>query len=72
MKVTLVVKSKDGNIIYSEEFLANQKSDLPNLSSSVANKMVELEKKYPYPDYEVEQLLSFFPSEEQDSQNPNH
>lgn len=67
LKVNVIVKDKNGNVIYSEEFLAKEKSDFPDLSSSVAKKMVELEKKFPYPDYEVEQVLSFVFDQKQET-----
>jgi len=58
MKVTLVVKDKDNNIVHSEDFIINNKGEIPEVSDKVAKRMVELENKYPHPEYEVEQNLS--------------
>ncbi|MCS7244340.1 MAG: hypothetical protein RMJ36_06380 [Candidatus Calescibacterium sp.] len=59
MKIEVVVKDKEGNIVFSEYFLVKQKSDILYISSIVSDKIVELERKYPYPEYTVEQYLSW-------------
>ncbi|MCS6956074.1 MAG: hypothetical protein NZM44_06955 [Candidatus Calescibacterium sp.] len=59
MKITIVVKDKEGNLVYSEDFFVKQKSDILDISSKVSDKIVELEQKYPYPEYTVEQSLSW-------------
>lgn len=59
MKVTVLVKDKNNQLIYSEDYFINDKSDIPAISDKVAEKMSELEDKYPYPEYEVEQNISF-------------
>jgi hypothetical protein len=59
MKIRLYVKDKDNNIVYYEDFFIKDRSEINEVSAKVSDKMVELEKKYPYPDYEVEQSVSF-------------
>ncbi len=59
MKIRVLVKDKDNNIIYYEDFFIKDKTEIAEISSRVSDKIIELEKKYPYPDYEVEQLVSF-------------
>ncbi len=66
MKVNLLVKDKENNIVLSEEYIINDKSDIPKVSSKISERMVYLEKKYPFPEYEVEQQLSIIPPSRKD------
>jgi hypothetical protein len=59
MKIRVTVKDKDNNIVYYEDFFIKDRSEITEISSIVSDKIIELEKKYPYPDYEVEQNVSF-------------
>lgn len=60
MKITLLVKDTNSNqIVYSEEFFIKDKSQIPEISDKVADKTVELEEKFPFPNYEIEQQLDW-------------
>ncbi|MCS7164696.1 MAG: hypothetical protein RMJ51_00195 [Candidatus Calescibacterium sp.] len=59
MKIELIVKDKDGNQIYTEPFFVKQKSDIMDVSGNISKRIFELESKYPYPDYQIEQKLSW-------------
>jgi len=59
MKIRVTVKDKDNNIVYYEDFFIKDRSEIAQISSIVSDKIIELEKRYPYPDYEVEQKVSF-------------
>lgn len=59
MKIRVAVKDKDNNIVYYEDFFIKDRTEIPEISSIVSDKIIELEKKYPYPDYEVEQNIAF-------------
>ncbi|MEM3394366.1 MAG: hypothetical protein QXY79_04905 [Candidatus Methanomethylicia archaeon] len=59
MKIRVLVKDKDNNIIYYEDFFMKQRSQINEVSSKVSDKIIELESKYPYPDYEIDQNVSF-------------
>lgn len=59
MKIRVTVKDKDNNIVYYEDFFIKDRSEIAEISSIVSDKIIELEKRYPYPDYEVEQNVSF-------------
>ena len=64
MKIRVQVKDQDNNIIYYEDYYIKDRSEINEVAQKVSAKMVELEKKYPYPQYEVEQNISFEDSSE--------
>jgi len=59
MKIRVNVKDKDNNIVYYEDFFIKDRSEIAQISSIVSDKIIELEKRYPYPYYEVEQNVRF-------------
>lgn len=68
MKISVVVKEvSSGQIIYTEDYFVKNKSEIPLISKKVSDRLIELENKYEYPTYEVEQLLSWVPEENIDN-----
>ncbi|MEN3015677.1 MAG: hypothetical protein ABDH21_06465 [bacterium] len=63
MKITITVKDKGGNIVHKEDFFIKEKSQILQISEKVSDKIVELEGRYPYPEYEIEQNLSWVDQE---------